>query len=323
MIIDTVQWNRPMVYNDVILGLTTGHRLKGKNTMLKIDENLISDPEIDEICRLKFDHVVKLKHGQDDEEMERIIQLNGYTETKKYQITGHDIDMDYDELMETIDKKYHSHFIFKEGRILNEIGRKYENENGRKYENEKENEKKIREYDYAKSIRSIKNHNNLYQRTKNELERMHGIRMRLSQNDSISLIDKDTVMLEYMKSRPGIQIMIIWKPWLHELNQIITHMVSENEIYYIKTIGLDEKALMDIVHLLVGDTQSLVDEKIKSIDLTTENNPVCMIIYEGKEKSKIIKNMLENGMSKSKSYDQAIHLGEILLDHHNDNIMVK
>jgi hypothetical protein len=315
VIIDTVQWNRPMVYNDVILGLTTGHRLKGKNTMLRIDENLISDPEIDEICRLKFDHVVKLKHGQDDEEMKKIIQLNGYTDTKEYQIAEHNVELDYDELMETIDKKYHSHFIFKESKILNEIGRKYENEN----------EKKIREYDYAKSIRSIKNHNKLYERTKDELERMHGIRMRLSQNDSISVIDKDAVILEYMKSRPGIKIMIIWKPRLHELNQIITHMVSENEIYYIKTIGLDEKALMDIVHLLVGDTQSLVDEKIKSIDLTTENNPVCMIIYEekGKEKSKIIKDMLDNGMNKSKSYDQAIQLGEILLNHHNDNIMVK
>lgn len=311
-IIDLNGRNREITYDDIMRTIIKGHELSENETLLRIDNNIvISDPEIYKMCKRKFDHVIRVEsQEQEDRETGYLREKYKYTDVKSIDIdeSSRDIERLVEDVKRTLKKEHGSHFMFKEREIL--CGN-YDHDN---YKHKKTRDQ-IKEYEYQKPIKILQSHTErgeyyqrLYNETEYEMRNMERRRMRLSANDQIPSKKKDLIMLEYMKHRPMIEIMTVWKPQIHELNKIINKLEEKNQVYYIKTLSLTENRLRNVIKRIYPNES---EEKIKMVDMTGTNNPVCLIIYETKnnnlklhDKSPIIQNNC-----------QAIEIAEILLNH--------
>lgn len=356
-IIDLIERNKPIQYNDIMNGLIRGHELSEHNLLLRIDKKLTEDPEINEMCRMKFDHVITVESlEQGYEETNKIKEKYQYTDLKEVGIiTENENDKRiFRDLRETIGQKLGSHFMFKERGIqYGDYGDSNEFIDNKIVQVEPHRMKNriyqpqsvfqmfdhIHEFDYLKPIKLLKEYyepttfyQKLYEKINNSLNQMHANRS-LSQCDDISPEEKDTVMLQYLKCRPNIKTMILWKPWIHRLGEVIKYLEQDHNVYYIKTLQLNRNGLQNLIQGIYGN-ESLVtinqriDEKMKQIDPTSESNPLSFIIYESKEPNvnKIITDMNQfdvNQFDISESFCQAIEQSELLLNQNSIDMLKK
>ncbi len=359
-IIDLNEREDTITYNDIIRALVKGHELNKHNTMLRINDKLIYDPEIYKMCRKRFDHIIKVEsEEQKNRETKRIQEKYGYTDTKKINMIKMSDDK-MDQLIREVKNAFGTHFMFKERDILrghyDHENYKEMNQGFRIYQMFND----VKEYEYQKPTLLLKKYygkntyyHRLYDDTKNDTEDMENKKMRLSANDNIELIEKDMIMLQYLKCRPMIKTMILWKPWIHELDKIIKILEKDHNVYYVKTIGLTYNGLQNLVNIInpllartkeqrsdesqdEDEDEDEVNKKMKMIDLMQTNNPICFIIYEAKDNN-TAKNdypitingplslsaywcwqgIDNNAYDVSESFCQAIEQGELLLNNNS------
>ncbi len=150
----------------------------------------------------------------------------------------------------------------------------------------------INEFDYLEPlVRLMQCHqensyyHKLYERNRRILENFENKNFRLNILDNISVIDRDTIILQYIKCRPNTFILTLWKPAIPSLNKFVELLEEHGIVYYIKTEQFNMNGLRNLMYWFYDDitrtaSLELVEKKIKYIDSTETNNPCCFIVFD-------------------------------------------
>lgn len=150
----------------------------------------------------------------------------------------------------------------------------------------------IVEYDYITPLIKLSEYHakntyyyTLLKRNKDYLRHAVNDKMRLNLIDDILPIDRDSIMLQYLKCRKNTVAITLWKPGMSALDKLISFLEENGEVYYIKTISLTRKGLKNLMfayydEFSYGTAQKFIDKKLEYVDVVDDNNPVCFILFD-------------------------------------------
>lgn len=150
----------------------------------------------------------------------------------------------------------------------------------------------IEEYDYLTPLIKLTDYHSpdsyysqLLKRNEKQLQYAIEKRLRLNMIDDIPPNDKDSIMLQYIKCRKNAFAITLWRPAISALNKLIDILEENGEVYYIKTINLTKKGLMNLMfayydEFYYGTTHRIVEKKLTYVDSIDDNNPVCFILFD-------------------------------------------
>ena len=148
------------------------------------------------------------------------------------------------------------------------------------------------EYDYVSPLIKLASYHsennyysNLLSRNKIHLKKTVDEKIRLNLIDDILPVDRDSIMLQYLKCRKNTVAITLWKPGMTALNKLVDFLEKNGEVYYIKTINLTKKGLQNLMfayydEFSYGTAQKFIDKKLEYVDVTDDNNPVCFILFD-------------------------------------------
>lgn len=101
-------------------------------------------------------------------------------------------------------------------------------------------------------------------------------------------VDRDLIMLEYIKCRPNIKIVTVWPKAVNYVNNIINLLDKEGLVYYTKTITLTYEALRNLLHTMYDDISyrsriEFISSKAKRVSLR-DNNRITFIVFDNVNK---------------------------------------
>jgi hypothetical protein len=151
---------------------------------------------------------------------------------------------------------------------------------------------------------------------------------RLNLFDSITPLERDSIMTQYVKCRKDCFILSIWKPAISGLNEFIDYLEKFGNIYYVKTISFSKKGLRNLLFWMYDDftyTERIefIEKKLNYIDTLDENNEVTFIIFDNIQNQKLseqgapFKIELRNKLLEFSKLDPKRYTGNDLL-HIND-----
>jgi hypothetical protein len=110
--------------------------------------------------------------------------------------------------------------------------------------------------------------------------------------DEIDLIDKDSIILQYIKCRKNMFAITLWKPGMSALSNLVTQLEREGEVYYIKTINLTKNGLRNLMFCYYDDFTNeaaftFIEKKLQYIDAINDNNPVCLILFDNTQNKRL------------------------------------
>lgn len=129
----------------------------------------------------------------------------------------------------------------------------------------------------------------LYDKYNIHLESAEKDRIRLNVIDEISVDDRDTMALQYIKCRPNTHVITLWRPGFEEtddgLGKIVEHLEKNGNIYYIKTVQLTGIGMFNLIFWLYDDINYderivWIGKKMQTIDVKRDNNSVCFIVFD-------------------------------------------
>lgn len=147
----------------------------------------------------------------------------------------------------------------------------------------------IKEYDYVmpyKILSEYYDNDTYYEKIYNDIKNLIvEDKKRLNLYDSINPIDRDAIMLQYIKCRKDCFMISIWKPAISGLNKFIDYLESVGNIYYVKTISFTKKALRNLLFWMYDDFTytarlEFIEKKLDYIDTLDENNEATFILFD-------------------------------------------
>lgn len=154
----------------------------------------------------------------------------------------------------------------------------------------------INEYEYIQPIKKISlyhSDNNYYHElfTKNETHLKKIGKQRLDEANDLLEEDRDTIMLQYLKCRQNIFIITIWNTSLLKadyLENLLTFLANNGNIYYVKKIKLSKYGLKNLM-FMVNDgikyegRNEIITQKMKGLNIS-DNNETCFIFFDNVQK---------------------------------------
>ena len=153
---------------------------------------------------------------------------------------------------------------------------------------------KIDEYDYMQPIK------NLFEITKasyySDLIKSYNIiktKSRLDDHDKIHPIDKDEIILQYVKSRPKTFILTLWNHAQPVSNEFVDFLNKHGNVYYVKKIHLSYEGIFNLLlHLYDGysykDLNEYMEKKIQWMRASKlEMNTITVIVFDNIKNLKI------------------------------------
>ena len=190
-------------------------------------------------------------------------------------------------------------------------------------------------FDYLTSLKKLalyhssgNHYDKLYQIYEEYLKNAQETQIRLNLVDKINVIDRDLIMLEYLKCRPKTFVITLWKPAISGLDKFIELLEKNGSVYYIKTVSLSKQGLRNLLFWYYDDFTyaerlNFIEKKMEYIDTTETNNPVCYILFDNINNKRLsgqgseFKKELRNKIMEYSGLDDKKYRGNDLL-HCND-----
>lgn len=132
---------------------------------------------------------------------------------------------------------------------------------------------------------------------------------------NLNVVDRDLIMLEYIKTRPSIFIITIY-PKLSKkvsIDEIVNGINMYGNVYYVKTIPMSKNLLSNLLfwmydQLTFGYKNEFIAEKFGKID-GKNNNQISFIVFDNVNKESIneiqhkIKNKINELLNMKNEYD--------------------
>lgn len=144
----------------------------------------------------------------------------------------------------------------------------------------------IEEYDYLKPIELLNNKLNNEYYKKLLGYQISNSKTRLDLYDNIDPLDKDEIMLQYVKCRKSIYTFTFWPPTIPHIENLIKYLEKIGNIYYIKRLTLDYKSCINYMCMLYNEyTNSELLERMKNkaswMHLKEHDlNDICVVFFD-------------------------------------------
>lgn len=145
-------------------------------------------------------------------------------------------------------------------------------------------------YDYITPIEKLANYHtagNYYQKLLDQnrkyLKNAKKQKLRLNLIDDISPIDRDTIILEYIKSRPSMYVITIWPVGMSGVEKLIEYLEKEGNVCYVKMLSLSHSGMRNIIYSYYDEFSngnSFAEKKAGYTIINNDNNPVCVIFFD-------------------------------------------
>lgn len=111
----------------------------------------------------------------------------------------------------------------------------------------------------------------------------------LSDFDTISAVDRDLIMLEYVKCRKSMFILTLWPIAYDALDKFTTYLASEGNIYYIKTATLNKNGVRNLMFWMYNEFNfksrlEFIDKKLNYSNVKDTDNNITFIFFDNVKK---------------------------------------
>lgn len=123
----------------------------------------------------------------------------------------------------------------------------------------------------------------LLNRNRKHIEKAKQQKIRLNLIDDITPIDRDTIILEYIKSRPSMYIITVWPVAISGTEKLIEYLEKEGHVCYVKMLSLSRLGIRSMIYSYYDEfsnDNSFVEKKLGYTKPNEENNPVCVIFFD-------------------------------------------
>lgn len=154
----------------------------------------------------------------------------------------------------------------------------------------------IKEFDYIAPINKLaeyfgKSSNNYYERLSVKYN-MPLFKSSLDNYDSIDQIERDDIMLQYLKCRPNIFIITVWSVGMSKFNELVNYLGTRGNIYYKKIINLSKNAIRNLMYWMYDEFRTsakleFIEKKLEYTKTQSYNNNVGFIFFDNINNLKI------------------------------------
>ena len=118
------------------------------------------------------------------------------------------------------------------------------------------------------------------------------IKERLDTYDLIDPIDKDEIMLQYIKCRPECFVITIWPIAMGKLLEIVNYLNKKGNIYYVKEVTLTKEGLRNLMFSMydeftMNEKLIFIEKKLEYINAKPHDNLVGFIIFDNVQNHKL------------------------------------
>ncbi len=152
----------------------------------------------------------------------------------------------------------------------------------------------IKEFDYMQPIKKLcENNNSDYYKNLIKSYNVGNLNTRLDEYNKITPIDKDEIILQYIKCRPKTFIITLWNYINPISNEVIDFLKKNGNIYYVKKINLSFEELGNLMMHLYDDFtyEEIYNRMIKKLDWMKANkidsNVITVIVFDNINNLKI------------------------------------
>lgn len=144
----------------------------------------------------------------------------------------------------------------------------------------------VGKYDYSEPLKRLSKYypegnyyQKLYERNKEELSYLEEKRLSLNETNKISESDKDSIIIQYIKCRPSIKLIII------------NGSVVGGNSYYVKTLKLSKKSIKNLLYWIYDDISNIARLEIADLISNKIEDEISIVITDSDIYSDDIVNM--------------------------------
>lgn len=135
----------------------------------------------------------------------------------------------------------------------------------------------VQEYDYMEPIRRLSeyfNYKSKYYQDLTEKYKIPILKEPLNIYDIIDPVDRDEIMLQFIKCRPNIYVMTIWSIGMDKFDEIVSFLEKKGNIYYKKILNLSKNAIRNLMFWMYDEfrIQNKLEFIEKKLDYTKTKN---------------------------------------------------
>jgi hypothetical protein len=154
----------------------------------------------------------------------------------------------------------------------------------------------IKEYDYMEPIKKLniyfKNEKTMYYKNIVETVIIPEIKEPLHIYDIVDPIDRDEIMLQYIKCRNKCFVITVWPTATKKINEIVSYLNSKGNIYYVKEIDLSKDGIRNLMFMMYDEFTTsekliFIEKKLEYIGCNSCSNKVAFIIFDNVQNHKL------------------------------------
>ena len=147
----------------------------------------------------------------------------------------------------------------------------------------------VNEFDYMEPIKKLteyyKNFNKNYYKNLLDLYQLPILKDNLQNYDIIDPIDKDEIMLQYIKCRPNTFVITVWSIGMIKFNELEKFLKTKGNIYYTKIINLSKNAVRNLMFWMydefrISSKLEFIEKKLDYTNTQNYDNKVGFIIFD-------------------------------------------
>lgn len=145
----------------------------------------------------------------------------------------------------------------------------------------------IDKYEYMKPIHKLDKYipNNKYYKKLISRYKIPKTIRKLSDYDKINPIDRDEIMLQYLKCRPTSKMLILFPMGKGKKKSFIEYLELNYDIYYVKTINADMNTVHNLLYWLYDDFRNTIkieyiDNRLSDLNISSYDNELTFIFID-------------------------------------------
>lgn len=153
----------------------------------------------------------------------------------------------------------------------------------------------VDDFDYYYPIKQLAKYtdNGSYYKKIENTYSINKTKKRLDEYENINEIDRDLIMLEYVKCKPHMFVITIWPLGEQHTKKLIEKLSNDGNVYYVKKVSLTKNGIKSLMfnmydEFTFGERSKFINNKLEYIGCKdTEKNNVTFVFFDNNKKKKI------------------------------------
>ena len=147
----------------------------------------------------------------------------------------------------------------------------------------------IKEFDYMEPIKKLLeyygNKDDHYYRKLIGRINLPILNVSLDNYDQVDEIDRDEIMLQYLKCRPNTFIIAVWSIGMPKFSELLSYLETKGNIYYKKIINLSKKGVRNLMYWMYDEFRvtsklEFIEKKLDCTKTKNYDNQIGFIFFD-------------------------------------------